>query len=77
MANKYCPICEEENGCMIGAEEHGNCWCNLEKFPNEIFELVPSESKRKHCLCKKCLNKFREEQKMNKNRSELYKDHTQ
>jgi hypothetical protein len=64
LANKYCPICGEENECMTGAGEHGSCWCDTEEFPNEIFELVPVESRRKHCICKKCLNKYREENKI-------------
>ncbi len=64
MANKYCPICGEENKCRVSAGEQGDCWCNAEKFPVEIFELVPPESRRKHCICKKCLTKFKEEQKM-------------
>jgi hypothetical protein len=64
LTNKYCPICGEENECMAGAGEHGSCWCDKEEFPNEIFELVPLESRRKHCICKKCLNKYKEEQKI-------------
>ncbi|MFJ8236134.1 cysteine-rich CWC family protein [Ureibacillus sp. NPDC094379] len=64
MTNKYCPICNKENECMTGAGEHGNCWCDIEEFPNGIFELVPVESRRKHCICKKCLNKYMEEQKV-------------
>ncbi|MDV2686829.1 cysteine-rich CWC family protein [Alkalihalophilus lindianensis] len=62
MANKYCPLCGEENKCMAGTVEHGNCWCDREgEFPNGIFKLVPSESSGKHCICKKCVNKYREE----------------
>ncbi len=49
---------------MTGAREQGICWCFTEQFPNEIFELVPEESRRKRCICKKCLNKYREEQKI-------------
>jgi hypothetical protein len=49
---------------MAGAGEHGSCWCDKEEFPNDIFELVPLESRRKHCICKKCLNKYKEEQKI-------------
>ncbi|NRD80121.1 cysteine-rich CWC family protein [Bacillus sp. BRMEA1] len=60
MTNKYCPICEKENECMSGAGEHGNCWCDKEEFPVEIFDLVPVESRRKHCICKSCLMKFKE-----------------
>ncbi|MDR6999792.1 cysteine-rich CWC family protein [Neobacillus niacini] len=63
MSNKYCPICGEENQCMTGAGEHGNCWCDSKTFPNEILELVPAESIRKHCICKKCLDQYKEEHK--------------
>jgi hypothetical protein len=67
LINKFCPICGEENECMTGSGENDNCWCGTEKFPNEIFELVPAESKRRHCICKKCLSKFKEEQKIIEN----------
>lgn len=60
LVNKYCPICGEGNKCMTGAGEHGNCWCDKEIFPAEIFNLVPEESRRKHCICKKCLDKYKE-----------------
>ncbi len=47
---------------MAGTVEHGNCWCDREgEFPNGIFKLVPTESRGKHCICKKCVNKYREE----------------
>ncbi|KAB2332094.1 cysteine-rich CWC family protein [Cytobacillus depressus] len=62
MTNKYCPICGEENKCMTNGSEQGQCWCNEEKFPVGIFDLVPEESRRKHCICKNCLNKYKEEQ---------------
>lgn len=62
LANIYCPICGEENYCMIG-DDQGDCWCTKENFPQGIFELVPKESKRKHCICRKCLLDFREETK--------------
>ncbi|MBD1379586.1 cysteine-rich CWC family protein [Metabacillus arenae] len=64
MANIYCPMCGEKNDCMTGAGEHGNCWCDKEVFPNEIFKLVPEESRRKHCVCINCFTKFKEEQKI-------------
>ncbi|CRK85070.1 cysteine-rich CWC family protein [Neobacillus massiliamazoniensis] len=64
MENKYCPICGEENMCMAGTSESEHCWCNMEQFPKEIFKLVPVESIRKHCICKKCLNTFKEGQKI-------------
>ncbi|MEH7119136.1 cysteine-rich CWC family protein [Neobacillus vireti] len=61
LANKYCPLCGEENKCMTGSTEEGGCWCTKPSFPNEIFELLPVESLRKHCICLQCLNKFKEE----------------
>lgn len=64
MDSKYCPICEEENECMTRAGEHGNCWCFTEVFSSEIYEIVPKASRGKYCICKKCLYKYREEQKI-------------
>jgi hypothetical protein len=49
---------------MTGSGKNDTCWCSAEKFPNEIFELVPAESKRRHCICKKCLSTFKKEQKI-------------
>lgn len=67
MANKYCPLCGEENKCMAGKVEHGNCWCDQEGgFPKGIFELVPPESGGKHCICKNCVDKYREEHGLHK-----------
>ncbi|WP_085993837.1 cysteine-rich CWC family protein [Oceanobacillus senegalensis] len=63
MANTYCPICGEVNKCMSRGKGNNNCWCDTQKFPREIFELVPEDSKRKHCICLKCLNKYIEVQK--------------
>lgn len=61
LINKYCPLCGKQNECMVG---QGHCWCfNEGGFPPGIFELVPSESKGKHCICKKCVSKYREEGK--------------
>ncbi|CEG28835.1 cysteine-rich CWC family protein [Bacillus sp. B-jedd] len=59
MAAKICPLCREENGCMSGKNE--NCWCTAEEFPRGIFELVPEESLHRDCICKKCLEKYKEE----------------
>jgi len=46
---------------MAGTADH--CWCDQEVFPSGIFELIPEESRRKHCICKKCLDKYFEENK--------------
>lgn len=49
---------------MTRAGEHGNCWCFTEVFSSEIYEIVPKASRGKYCICKKCLYKYREEQKI-------------
>jgi len=46
---------------MAGTADH--CWCDQEVFPSGIFELIPEESRRKHCICKNCVDKYREENK--------------
>ncbi|TQR15422.1 cysteine-rich CWC family protein [Psychrobacillus soli] len=61
MANTHCPLCGKENKCMVDATEPNGCWCTMEKFPKGIFELVPVESRRKHCICHNCLAKYKEE----------------
>ncbi|MBK3494118.1 cysteine-rich CWC family protein [Viridibacillus sp. YIM B01967] len=67
MTDKNFPLCGEGNRCMAGIEGQGNCWCYIEgEFPKGIFELVPPESKAKHCICKKCVDTYREETEMKK-----------
>ncbi|MEG0259523.1 MAG: cysteine-rich CWC family protein [Lysinibacillus sp.] len=60
MKSNVCPICGEENSCMAGTAQQGNCWCVNENFPKEIFELVPEESKGQYCICHKCVAHQRE-----------------
>ncbi|WP_096199881.1 cysteine-rich CWC family protein [Bacillus sp. FJAT-45350] len=54
--SKSCPLCGSSNDCSKAE----GCWCNDEKFPKEILELVPPEHRRKTCICKNCLEKFKE-----------------
>ncbi|WP_018923546.1 cysteine-rich CWC family protein [Salsuginibacillus kocurii] len=59
MANIYCPLCGNENKCQARTVEYGQCWCNRVEFPRGIFELVPAESKNKHCICEKCVEAYK------------------
>ncbi|WP_019244322.1 MULTISPECIES: cysteine-rich CWC family protein [Bacillus] len=59
MKSKVCPICGAQNRCKIDASDEELCWCVKEKFPNEIFELVPEESIGKQCICQKCLHTYK------------------
>jgi len=46
---------------MVDATEPNGCWCTIEEFPKGIFELVPEESRRKHCICHNCVTEYKEE----------------
>ncbi|WP_280771988.1 cysteine-rich CWC family protein [Salipaludibacillus daqingensis] len=61
MANFLCPLCGEENKCKTGRGKLNNCWCDKEEFPLGIFEFVPKESRGKHCICQKCVIKYKKE----------------
>ncbi|KAB7705649.1 hypothetical protein F9802_14075 [Bacillus aerolatus] len=59
-----CPICSKSNNCCNSIDKSlGICWCSQEFFPKEIFELVPPEQLRKTCICKDCLDRFKEAMK--------------
>lgn len=49
-----CPLCGQENHCMIDKMEHEHCWCETVKFSEEILESVPAHCSNQ-CICKKCL----------------------
>ncbi|WP_272944754.1 cysteine-rich CWC family protein [Gorillibacterium massiliense] len=58
-----CPLCGKANQCGLmtpGSEEA--CWCMKVTFPPEIFELVPPELRDKSCICKDCLDSFKQTQ---------------
>lgn len=58
---KKCPLCGKDNHCGNLAEgSHEACWCSKETFPQQIFELVPQEQQGAACICKECLDKFKE-----------------
>lgn len=54
--NYSCPICHKFNHCSN--ESIDTCWCRKEVFPSEIFDLLPTESLQKTCICKSCLESF-------------------
>lgn len=58
--NEHCPLCGKMNNCCYGKDKSlGICWCNQETFPHEIFELVPEKDIRVKCICKECLDRFK------------------
>ncbi|MDQ0233269.1 cysteine-rich CWC family protein [Metabacillus malikii] len=58
MSNQYCPLCHNENQCMVGGDK--DCWCTTETFPERLLLSVPLISRRKQCICKKCLENYKE-----------------
>ena len=61
MTNTHCPLCGKMNNCCYGRDKSlGECWCTEEVFPNGIFEEVAEEDLYKKCICKGCLDRFKE-----------------
>lgn len=60
IAEKICPICHKTNHCGEASGSGDKCWCATEIFPQEIFELVPEELRNKVCICKECLERFKQ-----------------
>lgn len=54
-----CPICGMRNNCG-----NDSCWCSKEVFPSGIFDLVPANKLSKACICKECLDKFKEQEEL-------------
>ena len=63
MARGKCPICGKDNHCVnAGEHREGTCWCDKEDFPRGIFQEIPLEELGKTCICKDCLEEFRQRQ---------------
>ncbi|WP_248925084.1 cysteine-rich CWC family protein [Paenibacillus hamazuiensis] len=57
---RLCPFCNEDNRCGRMADEpDGACWCSKEVFPQRIFESLPPDRLGTSCICKSCLDKFK------------------
>lgn len=62
MNQDLCPICKKANNCKA-EEKNEDCWCFHEEIPKGIFELLPKESIKKQCICKKCVETYKVQQK--------------
>lgn len=56
-SDRICPLCGQDNNCQHG---QGGCWCETVKFPKHILDMVPDDKKGKACICKSCLEKYKE-----------------
>ena len=53
-----CPFCKSPNNCKM--ESGSKCWCVDVKVPTQLLDLVPTEFKRKACICLQCINSYKE-----------------
>ena len=59
--NEYeCPLCGEHNAC--GAHNDSPCWCCSTGIPQALIDRIPSEKKMKACICKACVDRYRQAQ---------------
>ncbi|QGQ98080.1 hypothetical protein EHS13_25930 [Paenibacillus psychroresistens] len=57
-----CPICNKDSQCGVEAGQTIEaCWCSKAVFPQEIFDQIPLDLKGKACICKACLDKFKQQ----------------
>mgnify|MGYP000925819905 CR=1 FL=1 len=54
---KICPICGQDNNCQSHERE---CWCYHIEVPKGILDLVPEDKIGKACICKSCIEKYKE-----------------
>jgi hypothetical protein len=56
-----CPLCGEDNGCyaVLGKDPH-KCWCMTASVPKQLLTQIPDEDRNKSCVCKACVDKFKE-----------------
>lgn len=53
---KICPLCGKANNCKDGSKD---CWCNYVIIPKELIDMVPEEKRGKACICKECVDKYK------------------
>ncbi len=56
-----CPLCGKPNNCQHDTGK--GCWCDKEHFPEELLSRIPTEKRMKACVCRDCLEKFRQDGK--------------
>ncbi|WP_306416477.1 MULTISPECIES: cysteine-rich CWC family protein [Paenibacillus] len=56
---KICPLCGNDNQCAYQAgRPPQECWCMNISVPKALLEKIPSELRRKACVCKRCVQQF-------------------
>lgn len=54
-----CPLCGKDNQCAVTAgRPPEECWCMTLSVPQVLLEKIPSEFRRKACVCEQCVRTF-------------------
>jgi len=58
-----CPLCRQPNSCVMAKDEYvqpTECWCMhlVEKIPDELLDMIPSEQRGEACICQACIQRF-------------------
>lgn len=56
--DSICLFCQKKNQCMAHAKEP--CWCNNTHVPEELKALAPERTRAKVCICRNCIQLFKE-----------------
>jgi hypothetical protein len=48
-----CPLCGQPNECRV-ADTASPCWCMSTTISREVLNSVPSEARKKVCICRTC-----------------------
>lgn len=58
-----CPLCGEPNACALctATSSLPSCWCANEVIPAGLLAQIPVESQGRACVCRRCVNRFREQ----------------
>lgn len=56
MEKSTCPICGKNNKCT----HSNNCWCHTTKVSKKVIDMVPQDKKGKACICKECVEKYKD-----------------
>jgi len=60
-----CPLCGRDNRCAAAAclDDASSCWCFSASIPKQLLERIPPELRGKSCVCSRCVEAYREEQR--------------
>ncbi len=53
-----CPFCHADNNCMVAGTSP--CWCFAVQIPEALTALVPKALQGKSCICNSCINAFKD-----------------